>query len=256
MKTRTLGFIGGGRITKIILQAFRNENVLFKSIDVFETNGEIAGKLHHSYPEIVLSELGQVAKKDIVFVALHPPAIMETLGEISEYISKDAVIISLAPKISIRKISEKLNAEKIVRMIPNATSFINQGFNPVCFAEAFPENEKQLLMKILYVLGKTFEVEEAKLESYAIVSAMLPTYFWFQWEKLEEIGQETGLSKKESEEAVKETMLAAIHLFYSSGLAKEEVIDLIPVKPIAEHEDSIREFFSGKLIPLYDKLKP
>ena len=125
---------------------------------------------------------------------------------------------------------------------------------------AFPldltRNEKDSVMDLLRNLGHTFEAAEEKLESYAIVSAMLPTYFWFQWNYLEKIGVETGLTQSESEEAVHQTLLAAINLMYTSELKPEEVIDLIPVKPIAEHETQISEIYRSKLIALFEKIKP
>ena len=45
MKTKTLGFIGGGRITRILLQAFSNENVSFDNIVVYDLNPEPAANL-------------------------------------------------------------------------------------------------------------------------------------------------------------------------------------------------------------------
>ena len=60
--------------------------------------------------------------------------------------------------------------------------------------------EKKQILDLLKFMGNTFEVAEEKLESYAIMSAMLPTYFWFQWKELAEIGQKIGLSEKESNE--------------------------------------------------------
>jgi pyrroline-5-carboxylate reductase len=99
-------------------------------------------------------------------------------------------------------------------------------------------------------------VAESKLESYAIVSAMLPTYFWFQWNYLEEIGVLTGLTKEEAEAAVHQTLIAAINLMYTSDLTPGEVIDLIPVKPIGEHEAQIAEIYKTKLIGLFEKIKP
>ena len=40
MKTKSLGFIGGGRVTKIFLQAFANKKSDFQEIVVFDTNTE------------------------------------------------------------------------------------------------------------------------------------------------------------------------------------------------------------------------
>ena len=105
-------------------------------------------------------------------------------------------------------------------------------------------------------MGYTFEAVEEKLESYAIISAMLPTYFWFQWDEMEKIGEKIGLDSRETKEAIRETLLASTQLFYNPDLTHEEVMDLIPVKPVADHEQTIRECFNSKLLPLFEKIKP
>ncbi len=110
-------------------------------------------------------------------------------------------------------------------------------------------------MDLLKNLGHTFEVSEEKLESYAIMSAMLPTYFWFQWQELLRIGQQIGLDHTECEESIYQTLQAALDLMFKSGLSPEQVIDLIPVKPISESEDQIKECFRSKLLPLFEKIK-
>ena len=152
-------------------------------------------------------------------------------------------------------IKGNLASKNIARMIPNATSYINEGFNPICFSPEFSLPEKQSLNELLMLLGKTFEVEESKLEAYAIISAMLPTYFWFQWKEMQTIGLQMGLEEVESKNAVQETLLAAINLFYNSKLSPEEVIDLIPVKPIGENEAEINVIYETKLLGLYEKIK-
>jgi pyrroline-5-carboxylate reductase len=85
---------------------------------------------------------------------------------------------------------------------------------------------------------------------------MLPTYFWFQWNYLRELGNKIGLTDSEAEASVHQTLLAAINLMYNSELKPEEVMDLIPVKPIGEHEAQITEIYRSKLITLFEKIKP
>lgn len=253
----SVGFIGGGRITRILLQAFSNKDVTFSKVVVTDTNSEVTSRLKGNYPFIEVKSASEAAAQDIVFIALHPPVIMDALEALKSDIKSTAKIISLAPKISIEKISSKLGqVSNIARLIPNATSFINDGYNPVCFSDGFDKAEKELIFSLLRNLGHTFEVAEEKLESYAIVSAMLPTYFWFQWNYLEEIGIKTGLTKSESEAAVHQTLLAALNLMYDSELTPEEVIDLIPVKPIGEHESQIAEIYKTKLLGLFEKIRP
>jgi pyrroline-5-carboxylate reductase len=257
MKTKSLGFIGGGRITRIFLQAFANKKAIFESISVFDTNPEIVQALKLKFPFIQVSDSAQeTARKDIVFLALHPPVIIETLGKISADVADHTIFISLAPKITIAKIASILPIHQIVRLIPNATSVINHGYNPVSFASGMSEIQKSYILEMLNLLGHTFETAEEKLEGYALISAMLPTYFWFQWNELEALGTQMGLTETESRESVFETMSAALNTMYHSGMKPAEVMDLIPVKPIGENEAQIKTIYEEKLIGLFGKIKP
>jgi len=256
MKT-TLGFIGGGRITKIFLQAFKNADVELESVKVYEPNAETLDKLVAAFPVFEKAETAmEAAGQQIVFLAVHPPVMMETLQNIKDAITESTIVVSLAPKITLEKMAAVLPTEKLVRMIPNATSYINEGFNPVTFHAGFQKEEKKQLMQLLKSLGKTFETGETKLESYAIVSAMLPTYFWFQWQELEKIAMETGLTHKEAQKAIKSTMKRAVKLYFNSDLTAQEVMDLIPVKPIGENETEIKTILNSKLLGLFGKIKP
>jgi len=257
MKTKTLGFIGGGRITRILLQAFSNENVSFDNIVVYDLNPEPVANLQKQFPSIDVSDPDQAASQDIVVIALHPPVIMDMLEKIQPFVSEETTLLSLAPKITMEKISQKLgNVTRIVRLIPNATSIINDGYNPVCFSSGIEAGNKQSLLQMLATLGKTFEVPESKLEAYAIVSAMAPTYFWFQWKKLCDIGEQVGLEKEDAEQTVEQTMNAALNTMFRSGLSWKAVDDLIPVKPIGEYEDDIMNMFEQKLVGLHNKISP
>ena len=254
---KSIGFVGGGRVTKILLQGYKNKNVKFGKIAVTDTNPEVLANLKKQFPEIESSDVKAAAGQDIVFIALHPPVVMDTLELIKNDVKAEAILISLAPKINLPKLSMKLgNVKNLARLIPNATSYINEGYNPVTFAAGFDPAAKKEILDLLSSLGTTFEVSEEKLESYAIMSAMLPTYFWFQWKELAGIGVQTGLSEEESKRSIYETIIASLDLMYKSGLSASEVIDLIPVKPIGEHEPQIAEIYKTKLIGLFEKIKP
>ena len=175
---------------------------------------------------------------------------------IKEDVSGQTIFISLAPKITIAKIAAKLSINQIVRLIPNATSIINHGYNPVSFTPEMSEIQKWYILEMLNLLGQTIETSEEKLEAYALLSAMLPTYFWFQWKELETIGTQMGLTEAESRESIYETMNAALNTMYHSGMKSDEVMNLIPVKPIAESEAQIKAIYQEKLMGLFEKIKP
>ena len=257
MKNYSIGFIGGGRIARIMLQAFENKHNEFKSIKVSDTDHEVLSKLHSEFPSIEITKnTGDLVDSELIILALHPPAMVEAMNGLANSLNEKSIVISLAPKISIERLSLSLGIQKIVRMIPNATSFINKGYNPICFSDGISDQEKHALFILFRALGYTFETDEHKLESFAIISALLPTYFWFQWDELEIIGEKIGLERREAKEAIRQTLLAATQLFYNPNLTHGEVMDLIPVKPVAEHEQQIRECLSNNLLHLFEKIKP
>ncbi len=251
---KSIGFIGGGRITRIILQAFKNRNHELDKIMVYDVNRETCKKLNQDFPAIRISDLNSTSLRDILFIALHPTVINETLSQIKKTIRAGTIVISLAPKITISQMTEALDHKNIIRFMPSATSIINKGYNPVCFSNRF--KEKQEILNLLSLLGKTVETEEFKLEAYAVVSVMLPTYFWFQLYDLIEIASQIGLSGLESKEAIEHTMHAAVEVMFKTGLTEEEVLDLIPVKPLEDNQIQISKMLKSKLIGFFSKIKP
>ena len=79
----------------------------------------------------------------------------------------------LAPKFTVGKLTELLGGfARVARVIPNAPSVVNFGFNPVAFAPVLGANHKREISELLAPLGECPEVAEEKLEAYAVLTAM------------------------------------------------------------------------------------
>ena len=258
MKAKSVGFIGGGRVTRILLGGFTEKEKWFEDMVVSDNNQETLKKIRATFPRVVTCINGnaQAAARDIVFLALHPPAIGSVLEEIKPHLQSRSVVVSLAPKASIASLSAGLGGfSRIVRMIPNAPAVINKGYNPVAFSGAFKKEERKKLLDFFKVLGDCPEVAEDKLESYAILTAMGPTYFWFQLNELQNLGESFGLTPKETEKGLSKMMKGALKTLFESRMSFAEVMDLIPLKPLGEEEANIRAIYRNKLGGLYQKLK-
>jgi pyrroline-5-carboxylate reductase len=258
MFEKTIGFIGGGRVTRIILGGFKRKNLSFKKVVVSDINPEALKHLKENFLDITVAPGNNPlsASGDIVFMALHPSAVLPALDEIKSSLKRGAVLISLAPKIAISKISERLEGfNKIARMIPNACAIVNHGYNPVAFSTSLDESERKHLMKILAILGDSPEVDEDKLEAYAVLTGMGPTSFWFQWEELARIGEAFGIDPDEARKVISHMIEGAAKTLFYSNLTPEEVMDLIPARPLMEEEGRIREIYRCRLEALPKKLK-
>ncbi len=258
MLNQSIGFIGGGRVTRLMLTGFKRADRLPRQIVVSDTNAEVLARLQAAFPEITITGTDNraPAAQQIVFLALHPPAMGPVLEDIRPVLKSDAVVISLAPKLSLEKLSAGLNGfDRLARMIPNAPSIVNAGYNPMAWSAGLTGDEKTALCDWLGTLGTCPEVAEEKLETYAIITAMGPTYFWFQWEELSHLGLTFGLDPEEIETGLSAMITGAMATRRQAGLSPAEVMDLIPVKPLGEDEETIRAIYQSRLEAVYRRLK-
>jgi pyrroline-5-carboxylate reductase len=258
MQTKSFGFIGGGRVTRILLSALKNAYKMPERIVVSDISREVLDQLKKKFPEVEVSLSGNkiAASQDIVFLSVHSDVIGGILNEIKSSLKPEAIIISLAPKFTISQITQALGGfEKIVRLIPNAPSVINKGYNACTIPHVFSNNEFTRILNLFDILGKYVEVDEEKLDAYAVLTGMGPTYLWFQLYELEKVALSFGLEAQETRRAIMEMVSGTVKTMFTSGLTSEEVMDLIPVKPLAEEEEKIKAMYDDKLKALYHKLK-
>lgn len=255
---KTIGFIGGGRITKIILNAFQNADIHFERILVYDINEATMSELKSRYPKIIItSNIEDPVHSELVVLATHPPVTVEVLEKIKEKMNPDAILLSLVPKITISKIRAVLgNFNNIARMNPSASTIINKGVNPVSFSSDFDVQKKKVFMELFQLLGYTPEVAEHKIEAYAVISAMGHTYFNFQIQKLQELAVSFGMDEAEAGVTISKMLLGTTETLFNSGMDYQEVADLVPVKPLAEVEDTIRGYYDLYLNGIFNKIKP
>jgi pyrroline-5-carboxylate reductase len=252
------GFVGGGRVARILLRGFSNAGAALRNVVVSDTNVEALDRLKSEFPDIktVCCNNGQAAFRDIVFLAVHPQAIRDVLSEIRSHLKPTSKLVSLAPKYTIERLAAGLAGfDRIVRMIPNAPSIVNSGYNPIAFSPSLSEEDRQDILSLVGCLGQSPVVDEGDLEAYAVVTAMGPTYFWFQWAKLVELAVSFGLGRPEAEAGVASMLTGAVNAMFRSGMGASEVADLIPVKPLGVHEAAFTEAYQSILTALFRRLK-
>jgi len=259
MATPSVGFVGGGRVATILLGGWRRANTLPIRVVVAEATPAVLNSLKEAFPfvETVGTDTRSVAAQDIIFVAVHPPAMKDALLPLRTSLGSDSIVVSLAPKLTIAKLKEMLGGfSRVARVIPNAPSIIGRGFNPVAFDGSLSASEKQVLLELIKPLGECPEVPEGHLEGYAILTAMGPTYFWPQIYALKALGESFGMPSDAVLKGLDKMLWGSMATVRDSGLGPEQVMDLIPVKPVAEEIAVLTRAYSDKLKALMEKIKP
>jgi pyrroline-5-carboxylate reductase len=258
MTNKTIGFIGGGRIARIFLEGWKRAGGVPTNVVVSDCNPESLARLRAQIPTVeTAAENKAAAVQDIVFLAVHPPVMPDVASAIKGLLKPRAIVVSLAPKFTFAKLEALLEGfARLARVIPNAPSVVNFGYNPVAFSTALTPADKAGITELLTPLGECPEVAEEKLEAYAVLTAMGPTYLWGQLQALREVVAGFGLSDAEITPAMKRMVCGATRTLLESGLTPTEVMDLIPVKPLAEMEAQVMELYRTQLPGVYQKIRP
>jgi pyrroline-5-carboxylate reductase len=257
MKT-SIGFLGGGRIARILIAALVEKGVEAGSIAVSESSEAARVTLFGERPGLKEQNQAEIAaSSDIIFLALPPAAIGEAIGKGRMIPRPGAILVSLAPKVTMSGISTLLGGfDRIARMIPNAPSILARGYNPTSYGAALGDADRSALRELFAAFGDCPEVEESKIEAYALLTAMGPTYFSFQVYELMRIASGFGLDAAEVAKATRAMLTGTVATIFDSGLPPERVLDLIPSKPMGPNEAAIRAMYETALTGMYAKLKP
>lgn len=255
---KSIAFIGGGRIVRILLAGLKNQNYEIEKILVYDPDKDAVKALKQTYPDYHITAVGSadIGDQDWIFLAVHPPEMKLVLSALAARLDSDSLVISLVPVITISEMTDLLGGHtKIVRTIPNAASYINQGYNPICFAQGVDNHHQAEFITLFKILGDHPIVEEDTLEAYAILTAMGPTYFWPQIKQLHDLSVQYGLGENETAEGVQSMLQGSVKMLFDSKLDFEQVFDLIPVKPMYEPVQNLCQDYKTNLTALHKKLK-
>lgn len=257
MVAQSVGFIGGGRVARIVLEGWRRADALPGRIVVSDPSAEAIEGLRARFPGVEAGDNCLAAEQDVVLVGLHPPVMAAVAAEIRASLRPGAVVVSLAPKVTIERLAGLLGGfDRIARVIPNAPSYVGAGFNPVAFGPALSAADRAGMLALLAPLGECPVVAEPTLEAYAITAAMGPTYLWFQLYELMDLACSFGLDETAAAAAVDRMVRGALDTMRDAALSPAEVMDLVPVHPLSEDEPAILEAYRTKLGAVAARLRP
>jgi pyrroline-5-carboxylate reductase len=259
MRIDSVGFVGGGRIARIMIEGWHHAAAMPGDIVVSDPNQGTLDALAAGFPSVrtCLGDNCKPAEQSVVFLGLHPAAFAEALPDVAKALRPDSIVVSLAPKISIERLSAMLGGfDRIARSIPNAPSIVGSGWNPVAFGSNLGERERMTVLELFAPLGQSPVVDETALEAYAVTAAMGPTYLWFQLYELRRLATQFGLSDDAAGAAVDRMTRGALDTIANSGLSPEQVMDLVAVHPLADVEPAFLDAYRTRLPAVMDRIRP
>lgn len=168
---------------------------------------------------------------DFILLAVKPQVFAFLATNIAPLLKKDVVVISIMAGVTIERIAELLQVQKVARAMPNLPASIGLGMTSVVFNTSINSDEKITVNNILGTTGKVMSVSnEEGIDKTTGISGSGPAYIFYFIEALEKAAQEMGFTNLESRELVSQTFLGAIELYRQNDLTPTEWMNRVASK--------------------------
>lgn len=230
MSNMKLGFIGAGTMAKAIIKGLLNAGFVSKEqVMASEVSEVFAQKASEELGVKVVTGNKAVAEfADVVFLCTKPYAVEQVVSEISDEISENTLVVSIAAGISTEKIE---NASKkstpVVRVMPNTPLLVGEGMTAACKGKYATQEHINYVIDLFSNSGRCVEVQEKMINAVTGISGSGPAFMYLIIEALADGGLKLGLPKKVALELAAQTALGAAKMVLETGkhpsLLKDEV---------------------------------
>ena len=156
---------------------------------------------------------------DIIFLAVKPQQMEETVKSFSQFNLIKPVFVSIAAGLSFSWFRNKLNKEvKIVRAMPNLPASIGFGVTGYCKSKNLTKDEEKNVYTLLSAFSKVIYLKnESLIDNVTAISGSGPGYIFYLVETLSQIGVDHGLSIKDAKTLARETLIGSARLVETSN---------------------------------------
>lgn len=154
-----------------------------------------------------------------IVLAVKPQYLSQAAEEIRGLITKEQIVISILPGISIDSLRKVLATEaKIVRTMPNTPALVGEGMTGICFSEdVFTEEEKQNILSFFGSFGKYEIVEERLMDAVVCASGSSPAYVYMFIEALADSAVKYGIPRSQAYTFAAQTVLGSAKMVLETG---------------------------------------
>lgn len=191
-------FIGAGSMAEALIHGWvENDVVNPQAIYVSNrSNTERLAYLEQEYNVNTLQSFDQLAKADLVILAMKPKNAVAAMQQIQPFLNADTAVLSIIAGVSMDTIAHHLGQRAIARVMPNTSATIGMSASGITFNANVPDIQRALYRQLLEAVGIVIEVEEDKLHAVTALSGSGPAYLYYLLEAFERVGTEFGLSKE------------------------------------------------------------
>jgi pyrroline-5-carboxylate reductase len=191
------------------------------------------------------------AGADVVLVAVKPMYITQVLSEVSDALSSDALVISVAAGITNAAMEAAVpNSVAVIRAMPNTPAIVGRAVTGLARGSRVADAQLNSASSLFETVGKVVVLDESQIDALTSISGSGPAYVFYLIEQLTSAALELGFDESTANLLVSETFLGASELLVASGKAPADLRRQV-TSPNGTTERAIAVLSEGGLAQLF-----
>lgn len=224
-----LGFIGAGNMAQAIMGGVINSGLVArKDIIASAATQKTITKVKELYGIETTLDNAEVAKADIVFLAVKPIYCEQVIQEMKSNLSKEQIIVSIAAGKNLAWLEKQLGTDKkIVRTMPNTPALVGEGITAVCPNEKVDEQDLKTVCELLESFGKAEVIKETMMDAVIAVSGSSPAYVFMFIEAMADAAVAEGMPRAQAYQFAAQSVLGSAKMVLETGKHPGELKDMV-----------------------------
>lgn len=216
-------FIGGGNMAQALIGGLISRGLPSTRITVSDPVEQIRQLLQEKEVHVTQDNVAAIKNADVVVLAVKPQVLATVLRPLKGLLS-DKLVISIIAGAEIQTISNLIDSNRIVRVMPNTPALVQTGAHGIYANDVVGTSDRELTSQILAATGLTIWVNsEAQIDAVTAVSGSGPAYFFYLMESMIRAGKNLGLDEKVATALTLQTALGAAQMAITSSNTPSEL---------------------------------
>jgi len=215
-KNRKITFIGPGNMAGAMIYGLIKQNVApAESLIAAGPYQYEIDALNEAYGIVgYLNNLEAIQLADVAVLSVKPQTLDTVLAELKGKLNPTTLVLSIVAGATIKKISNGLDHQVIVRSMPNTPAQIGEGITVWMPSPQVSEEQIEMTRQILSALGDQVRVDdEDYLDMATALSGTGPAYVFLFMEAMVDAGVHLGFPRRIAEQLVTQTVRGSVNYF-------------------------------------------
>jgi pyrroline-5-carboxylate reductase len=228
----TVGFIGGGNMTRAIIGGLLDNGFEAQRLSIAEPMETQRQTLEQALPGVFVGSdnADVVARSQCVVLSVKPQVLPAVCKDLARAVQQSRpLIISIAAGPRIDDIDDWLGGgNAVVRVMPNQPALLGKGISGLYGNPKTSADQLAVASEIMSAVGPVVTVpNEADIDAVTAVSGSGPAYFYLLIDMIAKTGVELGLDSDTSITLALNTAIGAATLAQQSGEPMETLISRV-----------------------------